>query len=94
MPQDYIYVLASDGKPLMPTRRHGHVFKLLQLGKARLAEHVPFTIQLKYTRPGITRLLLGGTDPGRTNIGNAVLSENGIVVYKDKIETKILRDQY
>lgn len=88
MSQEYIYVLAPDGKPLMPTQRHGHVLKLLQRGKARIAEHIPFTIQLKYTTPGITQPLFGGTDPGRTNIGNAVLSENGIVVYKDKVETR------
>ena len=54
MSQDYIYVLAPDKRPLMPTRRYGHVLKLLQRGKARIAEHVPLTIQLKYNTPGIT----------------------------------------
>lgn len=88
MSQDYIYVLAPDKRPLMPTRRYGHVLKLLQRGKARIAEHVPLTIQLKYNTPGITQPLFGGTDPGRTNIGNAVLDANGVVVYKDKVETR------
>ena len=88
MSQDYIYVLAPDKSPLMPTRRYGHVLKLLQRGKARIAEHVPLTIQLKYNTPGITQPLFGGTDPGRTNIGNAVLDANGVVVYKDKVETR------
>ena len=88
MSQDYIYVLAPDKSPLMPTRRYGHVLKLLQRGKARIAEHVPLTIQLKYNIPCITQPLFGGTDPGRTNIGNAVLDANGVVVYKDKVETR------
>ena len=88
MLQEYIYILASDGRPLMPTRRRGHVFKLLRRGKARIAEHVPFTIQLKYETPGITQPLFGGTDPGRTNIGNAVMTADGVVVYKDKVETR------
>ena len=88
MPQEYIYILASDGRPLMPTQRRGHVFKLLRRGKARIAEHVPFTIQLKYETPGVTQPLFGGTDPGRTNIGNAVMTADGVVVYKDKVETR------
>lgn len=88
MPQKYIYVLAKDGSPLMPTTRHGHVYKLLQRGKARIAEHVPFTIQLKYDSPKNTQPLFGGTDPGRTNLGNAVLDANGNVVYKDHVTTR------
>ena len=41
----YIYVLGSDGKPQMPTKRKRHVEKLLNAGKARIVEKVPFTIQ-------------------------------------------------
>ena len=43
----YVYVQASDGIPLMPTRRFGHVQKLLERGKARVVEHVPFVIRLR-----------------------------------------------
>ena len=68
MPEDgYIYVLAPDGRPLMPTKRRRHMYKLLKRGKARIASHVPLIIQLKYDTPGITQPLYGGTDPGRTN---------------------------
>ena len=88
MPQKYIYVLARDGSPLMPTARHGHVQKLLRRGKARITAHIPFTIQLKYGTPGKTQPLYGGTDPGRTNIGNAVLNSDGYVVYKDHVTTR------
>ena len=45
---EYIYVLGMDGKPQMPTTRRRHVQKLLDTGKARIAERVPFTIQLLY----------------------------------------------
>ena len=44
---EYIYVLGTDGKPQMPTKRKRHILKLLNTGKARIAEKVPFTIQLK-----------------------------------------------
>ena len=88
MPQEYIYILASDGRPLMPTRRRGHVFKLLRRGKARIAEHVPFTIQLKYETPGITQPLFGGTDPGRTNIGNAVMATDVSACCKNMLESR------
>lgn len=75
----YIYILSASGKPLMPTKRYGHARRLLNAGKARIASHVPFVIQLKYETPGICQPLYGGTDPGRENIG-----KNGGVNYDDK----------
>lgn len=84
----YVYVLDKGGRPLMPTRRYGHVEKLLKHGKARIASRVPFVIQLKYDVPGITQPLYGGTDPGRTNIGNSVLDGKGRTVYKDHVTSR------
>ena len=84
----YIYVLSRDGSPLMPTLRRHHVEKLLRRGKARVVEHVPFVIQLMYDSPCVTQPLYGGTDPGRTNIGNAVVDGSGTVVYKDHVTTR------
>ena len=84
----YIYVQASDGTPLMPTKRKQHVQKLLKHGKARVIEHVPFVIRLKYKGPKNVQPLYGGTDPGRTNIGNSVMTSDGTVVYKDHVETR------
>ena len=84
----YIYVQASDGTPLMPTKRKRHIQKLLKRGKAVVVEHVPFVVRLKYKGPKNTQPLFGGTDPGRDNIGNAVVDENGIVVYKDHVTTR------
>ena len=65
-----VYVINKDGKPLMPTTRCGHVRYLLNNKLARVKKHKPFTIQLLYETPDIAETLIGGTDPGRTNIGN------------------------
>lgn len=43
-----VYVLAQDGAPLMPTKRHGKVRHLLDDGKAKVVKRTPFTIQLLY----------------------------------------------
>ena len=85
---NYIYVLAKDGTPLMPTKRHQHVQKLLKRRRAYVVEHVPFVIRLKYDGPKNVQPLFGGTDPGRTNIGNAVVTADGTVVYKDHVTTR------
>ena len=84
----YVYVQASDGTPLMPTKRFNHVQKLLRRRKARVVEHMPFVIRLRYAGPKNVQPLYGGTDPGRDNIGNAVIDSRGTVVYKDHVTTR------
>ena len=83
-----VYVLDKNGKPLMPTTRCGHVRILLKQGLAKVAYNRPFTIQLLYETEECEPLLYGGTDPGRTNIGNAVITENGECVYLDRVKTR------
>ena len=97
----YIYVLGTDGKPQMPTKRKRHVLKLLNTGKARIVEKVPFTIQLKYENNPVLQPILLAEDPGRTNIGVAVLEllETAKVVFTANVETrnkeipKLMRDR-
>ena len=84
----YIYVQAKDGTPLMPTKRYAHVQKLLKHGRAYVVEHLPFVIRLRYDSPKNVQPLFGGTDAGRTNIGNAVIRQDGTVVYKDHVTTR------
>ena len=84
----FIYILDALGRPLMPTKRSGHIRRLLNRGKARIVTKVPFTVQLGYETPGITQPLRGGTDPGRTNIGEAVTDGSGTVVYKAHVGTR------
>jgi len=43
-----VYVLNKNGKPLMPTKRHGKVGHLLKSGLAKVTKREPFTIQLLY----------------------------------------------
>lgn len=83
-----VYIIDASGRPLMPTRRIGHIKRLLNRGAARIATKVPFTVQLKYETAGITQPLHGGTDPGRTNIGESVVDDNGNVLYKAHVETR------
>ena len=85
---EYIYVLGMDGKPQMPTRRRRHVNKLLNTGKARIAEHVPFTIQLLYENEPVLQQIMMAEDPGRTNIGAAVVGLKGQLYLSAVVETR------
>lgn len=75
-----VYVLNKDGKPLMPTARCGHVRHLLKEQKARVVTSKPFTIQLLYETDDVVQPLYLGIDPGRTNIGVAVVKADGTAV--------------
>lgn len=76
-----VYVLSKAGKPLMPTTRCGHVRHLLKQKKAKVVATKPFTIQLLYDCPEGVQSLVLGIDPGRTNIGVAVVKEDGEPVF-------------
>ena len=83
-----VYVLNKDGKPLMPTTRCGHVRHLLKEQKARVVRAKPFTIQLLYETDDAVQLLYLGIDPGRTNIGVAVVKANGTAVFTAHLESR------
>ena len=86
-----VYVLDVNGRPLMPTKRHGKVRHLLKNEQAKIINYRPFTIQLMYKSTTYTQQLYGGTDAGRKNIGNAVvlLKDNEILtVYTDHVTTR------
>lgn len=85
---EYIYVLGTDGNPQMPTKRKRHVLKLLNTGRARVAEKVPFTIQLKYENNPILQPVTLAEDPGRTNVGVATLSPAGDLILSAVVETR------
>ena len=83
-----IYVLNKDGKPLMPTTRGGHVRHLLKERKARVVQSKPFTIRLLYEVKDVVQPLYLGIDPGRTNIGVAVVKTDGTTVFTAHLETR------
>lgn len=83
-----VYVQNKDGKPLMPTTRNGHVRRLLKEKKARVVERNPFTVRLEYDTPDVDQELTLGIDPGRTNIGVCVVTEDGVPVLSAQLETR------
>lgn len=64
-----VYVLNMNGKPLMPTERHGKVRRMLRDGKAHVVRLEPFTIQLDYSAEENTQDVSLGIDAGSKHIG-------------------------
>ena len=73
-----IMVQNADGTPLMPTHHYGRAKRMLRSGKARIVSRRPFVIRLTYQieNPGLDIVTLG-IDPGRTNIGLALIDGKG-----------------
>ena len=73
-----IMVQNADGTPLMPTHHYGRAKRMLRSGKARIVSRRPFVIRLTYQieNPGLDIVTLG-IDPGRTNIGLALIDSIG-----------------
>jgi len=70
-----VYVLSIEGKPLMPTKRHGKVRRLLKQGLAKVVKVKPFTIQLLYNTTTYTQDIALGIDSGYTYIGFSATTE-------------------
>ena len=70
-----VYVLDKDGKPLMPTNRHGKVRHQLKDKKAVVAKREPFTIQLLYDSPGFVQPVHLGVDAGSKHVGLSACSK-------------------
>ena len=72
-----VYVISKDGKPLMPTDRHGKVRRLLRDNKAKVVRRTPFTIQLLYkTETEILEPITLGVDAGSKMIGLSATTKN------------------
>lgn len=70
-----VYVLNRDGIPLMPTRRHGKVRKMLKNGQAKAVKRCPFTIQLLYYTTNYTQPVNLGIDAGSKHTGVCATTE-------------------
>jgi hypothetical protein len=57
-----VYVLNKNGKPLMPTKRHGKVRHLLKDGMAKVAKLEPSAIQLPHDSAVYTQPINLGVD--------------------------------
>ena len=87
-----VYVLSKEGKPLMPTGRHGKVRHLLKDGKAKVIKRTPFTIQLLYDNREYTQPITLGIDSGYQNIGLSAVTESQEVFSAEvKLRTDIVK---
>ena len=64
-----VYVQDIDGKPMMPTTRHGKVRRLLKSKKATVVNLCPFTIRLLYDTTGYKQEITLGVDTGTKHVG-------------------------
>ena len=70
-----VFVLSIEGKPLMPTKRHGKVRRLLKQGLAKVVKAKPFTIQLLCKTTTYTQNITLGIDSGYNYIGFSAVTE-------------------
>ena len=88
-------VLDQHGKPLMPTKRLGKVYRLLKTQKAHIVSYEPFTIQLDY-KPDthVIQPMTLGVDSGAIHSGYSVANEqrefySSEVIARDNISYRI-----
>ncbi len=82
------YVLDNNGQPLMPTKRHGKVRRLLKTGNAKVIRRCPFTIQLMYDCTHHTQPVEVGDDTGYKHNGLSV-----VAVYPNGREVELYRSE-
>ncbi len=82
-----VFVIGSNGIGLMPTTPR-KARKLLEQGKAEVAQMNPFTIRLNYKTGSATQLLNLGVDTGEQHIGFAVTTDDGEVLSKHDVELR------
>jgi hypothetical protein len=70
-----VYIKDIDGRPLMPTKRHGKVRWLLKENKAVVINLCPFTIQLTYKSTDHKQPVTLGIDAGAKHIGFSATTE-------------------
>ena len=72
-----VYVLDSDGKPLMPTQHHGKVRHMIRDGRAEVVKRTPFTICLTYKpETHCVQAVTLGVDAGSKNIGLSATTDS------------------
>lgn len=70
-----VYVIDIQGKPLMPTTRHGKVRRMLKISLAHVVCRIPFTIQLDYDTIDFIQPVILGIDAGSKHIGVSATTE-------------------
>jgi hypothetical protein len=70
-----VYVISKEGKPLMPTKRHGKVRRMIRTGEAIVVRRTPFTIRLLRESELYTQPVTLGVDAGSKVIGLSASTE-------------------
>lgn len=87
-----VYVLNKQGKPLMPTERHGKVRRMLRDGLAHVVRLVPFTIQLDYASGEIVQEVSLGIDAGSKYMGvSATTDKRELLAMQVELRDNIVR---
>ena len=84
----YVYVLDSNGVPLMPTNRCGHVRWLLKNNKAIVVKRTPFTIKLLYETGQYVQPVTLGVDAGSKTIGISATTKSK-ELYSAEVELRL-----
>ena len=75
-----VYVIAQNGKPLMPTEHHGKVRWFLKKKRAKVVRRNPFTIQLLYgTGSERVQPVTLGVDTGYQTAGYSVSTDKKVL---------------
>ena len=78
-----VYVINKEGKPLMPTNRHGKVRHLLKNKQAKVVRKTPFTIQLLYETTNYIQDINLGIDAGSKHIGISATTKTDVLFEAD-----------
>lgn len=78
-----VFVLNKNGKPLMPTNRHGKVRRMLKDGRAKVVKRTPFTIQLLYDSENYVQPISLGVDAGSKHVGISATTEKNVLFEAD-----------
>ena len=82
-----VYVINSNGHPLMPTTRYGKVRRMLKAGLATVATRCPFTIKLVKETGCVIQPISLGIDAGSKHIGVSATTEDQ-VLYESDVELR------
>ncbi|WP_434223575.1 RNA-guided endonuclease IscB [Fervidobacterium gondwanense] len=82
-----VYAISQQGKPLVPTKRHGKVRRLLKQGLAKVVKREPFTIQLLYDTTTYVQPVTVGIDIGSKTVGVSAITDKK-EVFSSEIELR------
>lgn len=89
-----VYVISHTGRPIAPTRRHGHVRELLDSGRARVVKMNPFTIRLLYDNTEHHQECTLGIDAGSRTVGLSVTTAHSELICAEvELRDDIVKNQ-